>query len=82
MQRPERKAYLKAVALAESDPLTAADNLDRIAAACRNDPVPAKLAARLRMAGITAQLADIDRAQRARPPPPRRGGSKGGKKRR
>jgi adenylate cyclase len=76
MGRAERKAYLKAVALADHDPLTAADNLERIAGLGGRDPVPAKLAGRLRMVGITAQLADIDRAQRAAEPQPGRRGSK------
>ena len=62
----ERKTYLTAFALAERDPMAAADTLERMAYGRPDDLVPANLAARLRFVGITAQLADFDRRRRNR----------------
>ncbi len=75
-----RKTYLKAVALAERDPLAAAERLQQIASLAPNDPVPARLAARLREGESTAAAPEIDRARRPSQPQPARRGSK--KKRR
>ena len=48
LDKSDRKTYLKAVALAERDPLAAAKQLDQLASLTPHDPVPARLAARLR----------------------------------
>jgi adenylate cyclase len=74
LDRSERKTYLKAVALAERDPLAAAEKLDQLAGLRPDDPVPAKLAARLR--ARTVGLSDVDRSSRSPPAQSRRGSKK------
>jgi adenylate cyclase len=74
LDRSDRKTYLKAVALAEKDPLAAAEKLDQLASLTPHDPVPARLAARLR--APTAGSPDIDRASRPPPAQSRRGSKK------
>jgi adenylate cyclase len=78
LDRSDRKIYLKAVALAERDPLAAANQLDHFASLMPQDPVPARLAARLRDGGSAGASPELNRARR--PPQPARRGSQ--KKRR
>jgi adenylate cyclase len=80
LDKAARKTYLKAVALAERDPLAAAARLHEIASLTPNDPVPARFAARLRDGGLTAASPQSDRSGRPSPPLPARRGAK--KKRR
>ena len=78
--KSDRKAYLRAVALAERDPLLAAKELDRIASLTSNDPVPARFAARLRMGETAAGAANIGGSARTPPQQPKqqhRGSRKG-----
>jgi adenylate cyclase len=63
--KPARKTYLEAVALAESDPLAAAEKLDQFATLRPHDIVPAILAERLR----ARTLGSRDGAQENRPRP-------------
>jgi adenylate cyclase len=70
--KSDRKAYLRAVALAERDPLLAAKELDRIASLTSNDPVPARFAARLRMGESPAGVANIGGSARTPPQQPNR----------
>jgi adenylate cyclase len=74
LDKSDRKTYLKAVALAERDPLAAAEQLDRLAGLMPHDPVPARLAARLR--GPTAGSSDVARSSRPSQPQPHRGAKK------
>ena len=74
LDKSNRKSYLKAVALAERDPLAAAEQLDQLANLTPHDPVPARLAARLR--GPATGPADLDRTSRPSQPQPRRGAKK------
>jgi adenylate cyclase len=73
LDKSQRKTYLKAVTLADKDPLAAAENLDRLAMLTPHDPVPTRLAARLR-----AQMAGSPESSRSGRSPPARthGGSK------
>ena len=68
--KSDRKTYLKAVALAEKDPLAAAAQLDQLASLTPNDPVPARLAERLR--GTVHGSADSPRPGRPLQMQPRR----------
>jgi hypothetical protein len=74
LDKSDRKTYLKAVALAERDPLAAANQLDQLASLMPHDPVPTRLAARLR--GPSAGASDISRSSRPSQPQPRRGSKK------
>jgi hypothetical protein len=71
--KSDRKTYLKAVALAQKDPVTAAKQLDQLASLMPLDPVPARLAARLR---AQAGSANFDRPGQPSQPQPRRGSKK------
>ena len=73
--KSERKTYLRAVALAEKDPLAAAKQLDQLATLMPHDPVPVRLAARLR-----GKLGEAPRS--SRPPQPQAQSRRGSKKRR
>ena len=64
MDKSDRKTYLKAVALADRDPMAAAERFDQLTDVSPGDAVPAKYAARLRITGIAAQLAEFDRRRR------------------
>lgn len=75
LDKSDRKTYLKAVALAERDPLAAAKQLDQLAGLTPHDPVPARLAARLRDGGSTVASPARDRARR-QPQPAQRGSKK------
>jgi adenylate cyclase len=48
LEPADRATHLKAMALADQDPLAAAERLDYLASLMPHDPVPARLAARLR----------------------------------
>ena len=72
--KSDRKTYLKAVALAERDPLAAARQLDQLASLTPHDPVPARLAERLR--GPAVGLTDADRSSRPPQSQPRRNSKK------
>jgi hypothetical protein len=74
LDKSQRKTYLKAVALADKDPLVAAEELDQLATLTPHDPVPTRLAARLRapMAGSP----DGSRSSRSPPPQTHRGSKK------
>jgi len=74
LDKSSRKRYLKAVALAEKDPLAAAEQLDQLASLAPHDPVPARLAARLR--GPASGSMDLDRSSRPPQSQPRRGSKK------
>jgi adenylate cyclase len=74
LDKSNRKSYLKAVALAERDPVAAAEQLDQLASLTPHDPVPARLAARLR--GPATGPTDLDRSSRPSQPQPRRGSKK------
>jgi adenylate cyclase len=69
MDRAERKTYLKAIDRAERDPMAAAEQLEKLASLKPDDPVPARLATRLRMVGVSTQLAELDRKLRPEPRP-------------
>ena len=78
LDKSDRKAYLKAAALADHDPLAAADRLDELALLTPSDPVPARFAARLRNRGsATDNLQAGDPTRRpSRAPQPRHSGKK------
>ena len=80
LDKSDRKTYLKAVAMAERDPLAAAKQLDQLASLMPHDPVPARLAARLRGGEATAVSPEFVHTRRLSQAQPARRGSK--KKRR
>jgi len=80
LDKSDRKTYLKAIAMAERDPLAAAKQLDQLASLTPHDPVPARLAARLRGGESKAASPELVHARRLSQGQPARRGSK--KKRR
>jgi len=77
LDKSQRKAYLKAAALADRDPAAAAEQLDELAGIMPGDPVPAMFAARLRGTGIVSVAPTSSPPQRpAQPQRPRHPGKK------